>query len=66
MATRWGLQRLVAEGSVAHVGRMLSLEMRRLARANTEWHQLLERCAICRTRLADADGLYDPTDDNER
>src|SRR5262249_26072668 len=29
-------------------------------------HQLLELCAIFRTLLADQDGLYDPTDYNDR
>jgi DNA invertase Pin-like site-specific DNA recombinase len=66
MATRFGLQRLLAEVSLDHVGRMLSLEMRRLARSNKDGHQLLERCALLRTLLADADGLYDPTDSNDR
>ena len=42
------------------------LEMSRLARSNKDWHQLLELCAIFRTLLADADGLYDPTDYNDR
>jgi DNA invertase Pin-like site-specific DNA recombinase len=31
-----------------------------------DWHQLLELCAIFRTLLADQDGLYDPTDYNDR
>jgi DNA invertase Pin-like site-specific DNA recombinase len=31
-----------------------------------DWHQLLELCARFRTLLADADGLYDPTDYNDR
>src|ERR1700745_1751956 len=40
--------------------------MSRLARSNKDWHQLLELCAIFRTLLADGDGLYDPTDYNDR
>src|SRR3984893_17042172 len=40
--------------------------MSRLARSNKDWHQLLELCAIFRTLLADQDGLYDPTDYNDR
>ena len=62
MVTRLGFQRLLAEVSLDHVGLILGLEMSRLARANTDWHQRLELCAIFRTLLADADGLYDPTD----
>src|SRR6185369_198171 len=49
-----------------HVGLILGLEMNRLARSNKDWHQLLEVCARFRTLLADADGLYDPTDYNDR
>ena len=49
-----------------HVGLILGLEMSRLARSCKDWHQLLELCAIFRTLLADQDGLYDPTDFNDR
>jgi hypothetical protein len=66
MVTRVGLQRVVAEGSVDHVGLSLGLERRRLARSNKDWQHLRERGAIFRTLLADADGLYDPTDSNDR
>src|SRR5436853_1118356 len=66
MVTRLGFQRLLAEVSLDHVGLILGLEMSRLARSNQDWHQLLELCAIFRTLLADADGLYDPTDYNDR
>ena len=45
---------------------MLGLELSRLARSNKDWHQLLELCAIFGTLLADADGLYDPTDYHDR
>src|SRR5262249_56775453 len=31
-----------------------------------DWHQLIELCAIFRVLLADSDGLYDPTDHNDR
>jgi DNA invertase Pin-like site-specific DNA recombinase len=66
MVTRLGLQRVLAAVSLDHVGLILGLEMSRLARSKKDWHQLLERCAICRTLLADADGLYEPTDYNDR
>jgi len=55
--TRLGLQRVLAEGSLDHRGLLLGLEMSRLARSNKDWHQWLERWAIFRTLLADADGL---------
>src|SRR5256886_1585592 len=66
MVTRLGFQRLLAEVGLDHVGLILGLEMSRLARSNKDWHRLLELCAIFRTLLADADGLYDPTDYNDR
>src|SRR5437868_635370 len=63
---RPGFQRLLAEVALDHVGLILGLEMSRLARSCKDWHQLLEVCAIFRTLLADQDGLYDPTDYNDR
>jgi DNA invertase Pin-like site-specific DNA recombinase len=66
MAARLGFQRLLAEVGLDHVGLILSLEMSRLARSNKDWHQLLELCAVFRTLLADADGLYAPMDYNDR
>jgi DNA invertase Pin-like site-specific DNA recombinase len=63
---RPGFQRLLAEVALDHVGLILGLEMSRLARSCKDWHQLLELCARFRTLLADADGLYDPTDHNDR
>jgi len=63
---RPGFQRLLAEVALDHVGLILGLEMSRLARSCKDWHQLLELCARFRTLLSDADGLYDPTDYNDR
>jgi DNA invertase Pin-like site-specific DNA recombinase len=63
---RPGFQRLLAEVALDHVGLVLSLEMSRLARGCIDWHRLLELCARFHTLLADADGLYDPTDYNDR
>ena len=40
--------------------------MSRLARSCKDWHQLLELVRLFRTLLADQDGLYDPTDHNDR
>ena len=40
--------------------------MSRLARSCRDWHQLLELCGLFHTVLADQDGLYDPTDHNDR
>jgi DNA invertase Pin-like site-specific DNA recombinase len=66
MVTRLGLQRLWAEVRLDHVGLLLGLAMRRLARSKKDGQQRLERCAIFRTLLAAADGLYEPTDSNDR
>lgn len=63
---RPGFQRLLAELALDRVGLILGLEMSRLARSCKDWHQLLELCARFRTLLADADGLYDPTDYHDR
>jgi len=63
---RPGFQRLLAEVALDHVGLILGLEMSRLARSCKDWHQLLELCARFHTLLGDADGLYDPTDYNDR
>lgn len=63
---RSGFQRLLAMVSSDHVGLILGLEMSRLARSCKDWHALLELCAIYRTLLADADGLYDPSNYNDR
>ncbi len=63
---RLGFQRLLAEVGLNHVGIILGTEMSRIARSNKDWHQLLELCGIFRTLIADQDGLYDPTDHNDR
>jgi DNA invertase Pin-like site-specific DNA recombinase len=63
---RSGFQRLLAEVSSDRVGLILGLEMSRLARSCKDWHALLEVCSIYRTLLADADGLYDPGQYNDR
>ena len=63
---RSGFQRLLTEVSLNHVGVILGIELSRLARSNKDWHQLIELCAIFGTMLADQDGLYNPTDYNDR
>lgn len=63
---RNGFQRLLAEVSLNHVGIILGIELSRLARSNKDWHQLIELCAIFGTMLADQDGIYSPTDYNDR
>jgi DNA invertase Pin-like site-specific DNA recombinase len=63
---RPGFQRLLAEVALDHVGLILGLEMSRLARCCKDWHHLLELCGRYRVLLADADGVYDPTEYSDR
>src|SRR4051812_1997333 len=63
---RPGFQRLLAEVALDHVGLILGLEMSRLARSCKDWHHLLELCGRFRVLLADADGVYDPTEYADR
>lgn len=63
---REGFQKLVAEVSMGHVGIVLGLEVSRLARNCSDWHRLLELCALTDTLILDEDGLYDPTQFNDR
>jgi DNA invertase Pin-like site-specific DNA recombinase len=63
---RSGFAYLLSEVALNHVGIILGLETSRLARSNKDWHQLLDVCAIFQTLLADQDGVYDPTQYNDR
>jgi DNA invertase Pin-like site-specific DNA recombinase len=63
---REGFQKLVAEVSMGRAGIVLGLEVSRLARNCSDWHRLLEICALSGTLILDEDGLYDPTGFNDR
>lgn len=63
---RLGFQRLVADVGLGKVGLVLGLEVSRLARSSSDWHHLLEICALTGTLILDEDGLYDPTTFNDR
>jgi DNA invertase Pin-like site-specific DNA recombinase len=65
-ADREGFQRLVMEVSMGRAGIVLGLEVSRLARNSTDWHRLLEICAITDTLILDEDGIYYPGDFNDR
>jgi DNA invertase Pin-like site-specific DNA recombinase len=65
-AGRSGFERLVTEVTLNHVGMVLGLEMSRLARSSKDWHAFFEMCAIFGTLIADADGVYDGNDPNDR
>lgn len=63
---REGFQKLVAEVSLGKAGIVLGLEVSRLARNSTDWHRLLEICALMDTLILDEDGVYDPAHFNDR
>src|SRR5256712_13933545 len=63
---REGFQKLVAEVGMGRAGIVLGLEVSRLARNSTDWHRLLEICALTDTLILDEDGIYDPTHFNDR
>jgi len=52
-ADRAGFQRLVTEVSLGRAGIVLGLEVSRLARNSTDWHRLLEICALAATLILD-------------
>src|ERR1700741_3110955 len=71
VGARWGLARagfaeLVSRVCTGEVGAIFGLEISRLARSNAEVARLMEFAAITATLLIDADGVYDPTDVNDR
>ena len=63
---RDGFQHLVTEVALGHAGIVLGLEVSRLARNNADWHRLLELAAMSRTLILDEDGVYDPSQFNDR
>src|SRR5487761_771342 len=63
---REGFQRLVAAVGLGEVGLVLGLEVSRLARNASDWHRLLEICALTDTLILDEDGLYNPAHFNDR
>jgi DNA invertase Pin-like site-specific DNA recombinase len=63
---REGFQRLVTEVGLGHAGIVMGLEVSRLARNSTDWHRLLEICALADSLILDEDGVYDPAHFNDR
>ena len=63
---REGFQRLVAAVGLGEVGVVLGLEVSRLARSSSDWHRLLEICALTDTLILDEDGIYNPAQFNDR
>jgi len=63
---RVGFQKLVTEVGMGRAGIVLGLEVSRLARNSTDWHRLIEICALTDTLILDEDGIYDPAHFNDR
>jgi DNA invertase Pin-like site-specific DNA recombinase len=57
---------LVADVSMGKVGAVFALEASRLSRSCTDWHRLLEICALTNTLILDEDGCYNPCDFNDQ
>jgi DNA invertase Pin-like site-specific DNA recombinase len=65
-ADREGFQNLVTEVGMGRAGIVMGLEVSRLARNSTDWHRLIEICALTDTLILDEDGVYDPAHFNDR
>jgi DNA invertase Pin-like site-specific DNA recombinase len=65
-AGRDAFQKLAADVGLRKVGIIVGYEVSRLSRNCADWYQLLELCAVFDTLLADADGVYNPRDFNDR
>jgi DNA invertase Pin-like site-specific DNA recombinase len=65
-ADREGFQQLVRDVGLGRAGLVMGLEVSRWARNSTDWHRLLEMCALTDTLLLDEDGLYDSPHFNDR
>lgn len=63
---RRGFQRLVTDVGLNQVGLVLGIEMSRLARSCRDWYHLIDMCALFRTLIGDSEGIYDPTQYNDR
>ena len=65
-AKRDGFQELVSEVALGKAGIVMGLEVSRLARNSADWHRLIELCALTATLILDEDGIYDPSEFNDR
>ena len=63
---REGFQKLVSEVGLGRAGLVIGLEVSRLARNSSDWHRLLEICAVTDTLILDEEGLYDPANFSDR
>jgi DNA invertase Pin-like site-specific DNA recombinase len=63
---RRGIQYILAELSLDHVGILMGQDASRLARHDPDWVPMVRSCGLFHALLGDYDGLYDPTDFNDR
>ena len=63
---RESFQKLVADVGLGKIGIIVGYEVSRLARNCSDWHRLLELCALSDTLIGDSDGVYSPRDFNDR
>jgi DNA invertase Pin-like site-specific DNA recombinase len=63
---RTGFQRLVASIGMGEVGIVLATEVSRLYRLSSDWHRVIELCAVFQLLVADEDGVYDTRNLNDR
>jgi len=63
---RAGFQRLVTSIGMGEVGIVLVTEVSRLSRLNSDWHKVIELCAVFRTLIADAEGVNDVQNPHDR
>lgn len=65
-ADREGFQDLVKEVGIGRAGIVMGLEVARLSRSFSQWHRLMEICALTDTLVLDQDGIYDTNNFNDR
>jgi DNA invertase Pin-like site-specific DNA recombinase len=63
---RSGFTKLTTDIALGLIGIVLSIEVSRLARNNSDWYRLLDLCGVTDTLIADTDGIYHPGLFNDR
>lgn len=63
---RDGFERMVTEVCLGKAGAVAARELSRFARNNTQWHHLIEMCAVVDTLLIDVETVFDPHLSNDR
>ena len=63
---RKGFGEMISEVALGKVGLILSIEVSRVARNNSDWYKLLDLCSVTNTLIGDSDGLYHPGLFNDR